>query len=625
MAGGAGHERRASADHAGATALAAAKLGQELEASVDVRHDDVLQALAEQAGEGCRQLFRCLDPIGDHAEHGAVFAIEQRARSGAHAFQPAVQLFERAQAIATQAELVLGAVHRALAVELACAQRFHLLLERDALGCRQALALGQLRHALFERALLGIERGQLTGDRVALGRQLVAPGVGFGDALGLSIQARFCRGRARARLRQLLAQALHLFVGAGFSRAQVGERRVFTLRVSLAGLLVARQLGEPLGEVSLFAAQLRDAHHELFALGARCGQALLEVLEPIAAALDLGRERGDIVVRLESRTRRLVAACFDAGGFLARQIQLGFRLGEPGAGLLGAGARDRESLAVHALHHDQLEQPVRRFVQRQIFELAPVLQEALGLGDLTLERSARAIDLADDVRHAQEVLAREIHLALGLTAALLVLGDAGGLFDEQAPIFRTRAHDLTDAALLHDRVGLGTDTGAEEQIRDVAQADLSLVDQVFAGAVTEQPARDRDLGIVPVLRREQLRVRRIGVVERERDLREAVRAARLGAVEDHVFHRAAAQVLGALLAHAPADRVDDVGFAAAVGPDDADDVVIEVDHGPVHEGLETRDLQLLDVHRWSSPRASPNAIAIAQVRRCRPRASGPRL
>src|SRR5262249_32944267 len=75
-----------------------------------------------------------------------------------------------------------------------------------------------------------------------------------------------------------------------------------------------------------------------------------------------------------------------------------------------------------------------------------------------------------------------------------------------------------------------------------------------------------------------------------------VRAPVLGAVEDDVRHGPPAEVLGALLPHGPADGVDDVGLAAAVGADDPDDVGVEMDDGPVDERLETADLELPDAH-----------------------------
>src|SRR5690606_18258314 len=72
--------------------------------------------------------------------------------------------------------------------------------------------------------------------------------------------------------------------------------------------------------------------------------------------------------------------------------------------------------------------------------------------------------------------------------------------------------------------------------------------------------------------------------------------AALRAGEDHVVHGLAAQVLGRLLAHTPADRIHDVGLAASVGPNDRRDRRAEVDHAPVTERLETNDLDPLYAH-----------------------------
>ena len=88
------------------------------------------------------------------------------------------------------------------------------------------------------------------------------------------------------------------------------------------------------------------------------------------------------------------------------------------------------------------------------------------------------------------------------------------------------------------------------------------VDLVLAGAVAEHPPGDRDLGVVD-------RQRVVGVVDRQGDLGPAQRGPAGGAGEDDVFHLAAAQRLGALLAEHPGDRVDDVALARAVRPDDA--------------------------------------------------------
>ena len=108
-----------------------------------------------------------------------------------------------------------------------------------------------------------------------------------------------------------------------------------------------------------------------------------------------------------------------------------------------------------------------------------------------------------------------------------------------------------------------------------------------------QAARDGDLGVLLVLERQ---LRRVVVLEGERHLGEVVRRPRVAAAEDDVLHRPAAEVPRALLAHAPADRVDDVRLAAPVRADDAEDVVVEVQDGAVDERLEADQLELLDLH-----------------------------
>jgi len=55
-------------------------------------------------------------------------------------------------------------------------------------------------------------------------------------------------------------------------------------------------------------------------------------------------------------------------------------------------------------------------------------------------------------------------------------------------------------------------------------------------------------------------------------------------------------MLGALLAHHPADGVDHVRLAAPVGADDPGDALVEGEHRPVHEGLEAGDVEAPDAH-----------------------------
>src|SRR5687767_5297921 len=86
------------------------------------------------------------------------------------------------------------------------------------------------------------------------------------------------------------------------------------------------------------------------------------------------------------------------------------------------------------------------------------------------------------------------------------------------------------------------------------------------------------------------------VVERQRDFGDRRRTARFAAGEDDVFHRLAAQVLRGLLAHAPSNRIDDVGLAAAIRADDTRDRLANLHDRPVAERLEADNLDSFDSH-----------------------------
>jgi len=81
-----------------------------------------------------------------------------------------------------------------------------------------------------------------------------------------------------------------------------------------------------------------------------------------------------------------------------------------------------------------------------------------------------------------------------------------------------------------------------------------------------------------------------------------------GAGEDDVFHLAAAQRLGALLAEHPGDGVDDVALARAVGSDHRGDTRLEAQGGGRGEGLESFERQRLEVHESPGSANWPPAV-----------------
>src|SRR5690606_20307125 len=240
-------------------------------------------------------------------------------------------------------------------------------------------------------------------------------------------------------------------------------------------------------------------------------------------------------------------------------------------GVVAAAALGDQGLDVQLLAGDQGLAALQLGV-----ELAPAQGLELGLGlallllefgvlfgglGLALEALELAPQLVADVGEALEVLLGAAHAVLGVAAAPLVLGNAGGLLDEHPQVLRAGLDQVGDHALLDDGVAAGPKAGAEEDVGDVPAPALVAVEVVAGLAVSGDLAADGDLGVAGVLAAEGA----VAVVEDELDGGLAHRFAAAGAVEDDVGHRFAPQVLGGAFAHHPAHGVDDVGFAAPVG------------------------------------------------------------
>src|SRR5205085_9309111 len=167
-----------------------------------------------------------------------------------------------------------------------------------------------------------------------------------------------------------------------------------------------------------------------------------------------------------------------------------------------------------------------------------VLVQALGLDRLVLLGGARLalevlellVHLLAQVGEALEVFAGVLDAGFGFLAALLVLGDAGGLFEVDAQVFRARLDDLGNHALLDDRVAACAQAGAEEQVGDVATAAARAVQVVVGLVVAADRALHRNFGIAGKLAAD----RAFGIVEDEFDGGLAHRLARARTAEDDV-------------------------------------------------------------------------------------------
>ena len=208
----------------------------------------------------------------------------------------------------------------------------------------------------------------------------------------------------------------------------------------------------------------------------------------------------------------------------------------------------------------------------------------LRLFRLLAKRLDLHLQLGDLVADAQEIVLGRGKAALGLLAAVAALGYARRLLKDLAPVGALDGKDLVDPALPDVGIALAAKAGVHQQLMNVAQTRGLLIYIVFALAGAVIPPGDHDLGRLEL-------ERAVLIVQHERGLGEADRGALLCAAKDDVLHFCAAQRLGALLAHHPADGVGNVGLAAPVRADDRGDVAAELEHRFVGERLEALNFQ----------------------------------
>src|SRR5262249_5592287 len=128
-----------------------------------------------------------------------------------------------------------------------------------------------------------------------------------------------------------------------------------------------------------------------------------------------------------------------------------------------------------------------------------------------------------------------------------------------------------------------------------------------------EPPRDLQALVLVELRRR----RAIGIVEEQHPLGMIARRPVAAAGEDHLLHVGGAHRLVRSFAHHPAQRFDQIRFAATVRANDAGKAVFNLEIGRLHERLEADEPQAGQFH-WPAlfipPPAGGRSIARSAIR-----------
>ena len=202
------------------------------------------------------------------------------------------------------------------------------------------------------------------------------------------------------------------------------------------------------------------------------------------------------------------------------------------------------------------------------FELAQLggqLLIFLRLPGLAAQIGELAADLADDIPQAFEIDFCSLQARFGFLAAAVKARDAGRVFENAAALLRLGVDKLANLALLHKRLAARPGGRVGEQDLNVLRPDLLAVHLVNRAGLALDAARDfQHIGVVEGSGRCALRI-----VDGDHHLGHVARRALVGACKDHVVHGGGAHALVGGLAHHPAQRFQEIGFAATVRADNA--------------------------------------------------------
>ena len=160
--------------------------------------------------------------------------------------------------------------------------------------------------------------------------------------------------------------------------------------------------------------------------------------------------------------------------------------------------------------------------------------------------------------------------------------NASGFFENLPTLDRFGVDDRGDTALRYDRRRAGTGTSVGKQQFDFASGLPGLVDAVIRPLAALDPARHADGRVLGVLRWQAA----ITVRQNKFDLRHVTGGSVRGAIKDDFLHIGTAKLLGPGFTHDPFQRLDDVGFATAIGANYARDSRLDVEIGRVNKALE---------------------------------------
>ena len=240
-------------------------------------------------------------------------------------------------------------------------------------------------------------------------------------------------------------------------------------------------------------------------------------------------------------------------------------------------------------------------IEQQAFGLAqPRANLAVAFGLPGLPRELRQLrgQLINHIADAFQIGFGRAQPQFGFMAALIQTRDPCCFFQNPTPRFGLGVDQLGYLPLPHQCRAMRPGRGIGKQHLHIARAHILAVDLVGAACIARDPAGDVErVRIV-----EPRRGKAFAIVDLQADFGEMARAARVRSGKDHIFHSATAHGGRAILAHDPAQRFQQIGFAAAIGTNHASQTRMNHQIRGVREALEAVKTQTIELHALKNPR-----------------------
>ena len=205
-------------------------------------------------------------------------------------------------------------------------------------------------------------------------------------------------------------------------------------------------------------------------------------------------------------------------------------------------------------------------IQQQTLGAAQFLTNlaiARGLTGLAGKRIQLPLKLFKNILDPQKVGFRGVELELGLVPAGVEAGNPSGLFQDATARLGFGVDKLGYLALTHQSRRMRAGRGVGKQHLHIACAHILAIGLVGRTGVAGDAADDfQRITVIEPRRR-----RAVGIVENQCHLGKVARWPAGGAGKDHVLHAAAAHGTRPVLAHDPAQRLEQVRLATTVGAD----------------------------------------------------------